>query len=112
MAGAELAAYHERTAVLPAVEGNAVGTNGARGPLPARAQTDQRQAGMAEATDFSEKVEGHKRSKPGQGSRSVASVYREEQMSKKSIAEIAKEMAGIDIAILSTHTENGEKRTK
>ena len=33
---------------------------------------------------------------------------REEQMSKKSIAEIAKEMAGIDIAILSTHTENGE----
>ena len=29
-------------------------------------------------------------------------------MSKKSIAEIAKEMAGIDIAILSTHTENGE----
>jgi general stress protein 26 len=29
-------------------------------------------------------------------------------MSKKSIAEIAKGMAGIDIAILSTHTENGE----
>ena len=29
-------------------------------------------------------------------------------MSKKSLAEIAKEMAGIDIAILSTHTENGE----
>jgi general stress protein 26 len=28
-------------------------------------------------------------------------------MSKKSLAEIAKEMAGIDIAILSTHTENG-----
>lgn len=29
-------------------------------------------------------------------------------MSKKSIAEIAKEMAGIDIAILSTHAEGGE----
>ena len=29
-------------------------------------------------------------------------------MSKKSLAEIAKEMADIDIAILSTHTENGE----
>jgi general stress protein 26 len=29
-------------------------------------------------------------------------------MSKKSLADIAKEMAGIDIAILSTHTENGE----
>ena len=29
-------------------------------------------------------------------------------MSKKSLAEIAKEMAGIDIVILSTHTENGE----
>lgn len=29
-------------------------------------------------------------------------------MSKKSLAEIAKEMAGIDIAILSTHTEGGE----
>ena len=29
-------------------------------------------------------------------------------MSKKSIAEIAKEMAGIDIAVLSTHTEGGE----
>jgi general stress protein 26 len=29
-------------------------------------------------------------------------------MSKKSLAEIANEMAGIDIAILSTHTENGE----
>jgi general stress protein 26 len=29
-------------------------------------------------------------------------------MSKKSLAEIAKEMAGIDIAILSTHTDNGE----
>lgn len=29
-------------------------------------------------------------------------------MSTKSLAEIAKEMAGIDIAILSTHTENGE----
>src|SRR3954466_15843681 len=28
-------------------------------------------------------------------------------MSTKSLAEIAKEMAGIDIAILSTHTENG-----
>ena len=29
-------------------------------------------------------------------------------MSKKSLAEIAKEMAGIDNAILSTHAENGE----
>ncbi|MBJ7404555.1 MAG: pyridoxamine 5'-phosphate oxidase family protein [Bradyrhizobium sp.] len=29
-------------------------------------------------------------------------------MPKTSLAEIAKEMAGIDIAILSTHTENGE----
>ncbi len=29
-------------------------------------------------------------------------------MSKKSLAEIAKQMAGIDIAILSTHTEGGE----
>ena len=29
-------------------------------------------------------------------------------MSTKSLADIAKEMAGIDIAILSTHTENGE----
>lgn len=29
-------------------------------------------------------------------------------MSKKSLAEIAKEMSGIDIAILSTHTANGE----
>lgn len=29
-------------------------------------------------------------------------------MSKRPLAEIAKDMAGIDIAILSTHTENGE----
>jgi general stress protein 26 len=29
-------------------------------------------------------------------------------MSKKTLADIAQEMAGIDIAILSTHTENGE----
>src|SRR6201996_4731142 len=29
-------------------------------------------------------------------------------MSKISLAEISKEMAGIDIAILSTHAENGE----
>ena len=29
-------------------------------------------------------------------------------MSNKSLAEIAKEMAGIDIAIMSTHTENGQ----
>jgi general stress protein 26 len=29
-------------------------------------------------------------------------------MSKKSLADIAKEMADIDIAILSTHTEDGE----
>jgi general stress protein 26 len=29
-------------------------------------------------------------------------------MSKKTLAEIAKQMAGIDIAILSTHTEGGE----
>ncbi len=33
---------------------------------------------------------------------------RETFMSRISLAEIAKEMAGIDIAILSTHTENGE----
>src|ERR1700709_2950432 len=32
----------------------------------------------------------------------------EEHMSKKSRAEIAKQMAGIDIAILSTHTEGGD----
>jgi general stress protein 26 len=29
-------------------------------------------------------------------------------MTKKTLADIAEEMAGIDIAILSTHTENGE----
>jgi general stress protein 26 len=29
-------------------------------------------------------------------------------MTRKSLADIAKEMAGIDIAILSTHTESGE----
>ncbi len=29
-------------------------------------------------------------------------------MSKKSLADVAREMAGIDIAILSTHTEGGE----
>ena len=29
-------------------------------------------------------------------------------MSKKSLAEIAKQMAGIDIAIMSTHAEDGE----
>jgi len=29
-------------------------------------------------------------------------------VSKRPLAEIAKDMAGIDIAILSTHTENGE----
>jgi general stress protein 26 len=29
-------------------------------------------------------------------------------MSRKTLAEIAKQMAGIDIAILSTHTEGGE----
>lgn len=29
-------------------------------------------------------------------------------MPRESLAEIAKEMAGIDIAILSTHAENGE----
>jgi general stress protein 26 len=32
----------------------------------------------------------------------------ETNMSKKTLAEIAKQMAGIDIAILSTHTESGE----
>jgi hypothetical protein len=32
----------------------------------------------------------------------------EEFMSKSPLAEIAKDMAGIDIAILSTHTESGE----
>jgi general stress protein 26 len=29
-------------------------------------------------------------------------------MTRKSLADVAKEMAGIDIAILSTHTESGE----
>lgn len=29
-------------------------------------------------------------------------------MTRKTLAEVAKEMAGIDIAILSTHTEGGE----
>ena len=29
-------------------------------------------------------------------------------MTKKSLVDIAKEMAGIDIAILSTHTQNGQ----
>ena len=29
-------------------------------------------------------------------------------MTKKSLADIAEELAGIDIASLSTHTENGE----
>ena len=29
-------------------------------------------------------------------------------MTRKTLADIADEMAGIDIAILSTHTENGE----
>ena len=29
-------------------------------------------------------------------------------MTSKTLADIAEEMAGIDIAILSTHTENGE----
>jgi general stress protein 26 len=29
-------------------------------------------------------------------------------MTKKSLSDVAKEMAGIDIAILSTHTENGQ----
>jgi general stress protein 26 len=29
-------------------------------------------------------------------------------MTNKNLADIAEEMAGIDIAILSTHTENGE----
>jgi hypothetical protein len=38
----------------------------------------------------------------------VVSVHREEHMSRKSLAEIAKQMAGIDIAILSTHAEGGE----
>jgi hypothetical protein len=33
-------------------------------------------------------------------------------MSKKTLAEIAKQMAGIDIAILSTHTEGGENRER
>jgi hypothetical protein len=32
-------------------------------------------------------------------------------MSKKSLAEIAKEMAGIDIAVLLTHTENVKSPT-
>jgi general stress protein 26 len=38
----------------------------------------------------------------------VALTATEEHMSKKSLAEIAKQMAGIDIAILSTHAEGGD----
>lgn len=38
----------------------------------------------------------------------VAPVSREEYMSRKSLAEISRQMAGIDIAILSTHTEGGD----
>jgi general stress protein 26 len=39
----------------------------------------------------------------------VALSFTERQiMTSKSIRDIAKEMAGIDIAILSTHSENGE----
>src|SRR6201999_469955 len=34
--------------------------------------------------------------------------FKRADMTKKSLADIAKEMAGIDIAILSTHTESGE----
>jgi general stress protein 26 len=41
--------------------------------------------------------------------RAVAPSLTERQiMTKKTLADIADEMAGIDIAILSTHTENGE----
>jgi hypothetical protein len=58
MSGAEFAAYHESTAILSTVEGDAVGTNSPRGPLPARAQANQRQAGMAEPAHFPEEVEG------------------------------------------------------
>jgi general stress protein 26 len=43
------------------------------------------------------------------GVRSRCSLLTERQsMTKKNLAEIADEMAGIDIAILSTHNENGE----
>jgi general stress protein 26 len=38
----------------------------------------------------------------------VVSVHREKHMFRKPLAEIAKQMAGIDIAILSTHAEGGE----
>jgi hypothetical protein len=41
--------------------------------------------------------------------RAVAPSLTERQiMTNKNLADIAKEMAGIDIAILSTHAENGE----
>jgi general stress protein 26 len=41
--------------------------------------------------------------------RAVAPSLTERQiMTKKNLADIAEEMAGIDIAILSTHTESGE----
>jgi hypothetical protein len=40
--------------------------------------------------------------------RAVAPSLTERQIMKKNLADIADEMAGIDIAILSTHTENGE----
>lgn len=32
-------------------------------------------------------------------------------MTRKTISDIAQEMAGIDIAILSTHTENGNRQS-
>ena len=43
------------------------------------------------------------------GLRAVAPSLTERQiMTRKTLADIADEMAGIDIAILSTHTDNGE----
>jgi general stress protein 26 len=42
------------------------------------------------------------------GSAPLLPPYREADHDQKSLADIADEMAGIDIAILSTHTENGE----
>ena len=39
---------------------------------------------------------------------SSLSVAKENEMNNKSLEDVSKRMAGIDIAILSTHTENGQ----
>ena len=38
----------------------------------------------------------------------VAPPHQEKAMPKKTLADIAQDMAGIDIAILSTHSDGGE----